>query len=234
MAKTTIRVARRDDYEGLCAVIKELDDFHADALPRFFHRFDGPARSLEWFTEALESPDTLLLVAQHEGVIAGFLSALVRQNPDMPMFVPRRWLQVDNVAVLRAYRGMGRARADGRGARLGAGAGAGRRWLTVWEFNQDAIAFYEALGYTTTVRRLWKDRVGAALARFGLPSSFRPGWRFSSPTRREGRKHRRTSLVLTMESGMGTWPAEGQTKLVVEQAQDFCHHRFERRAGVDP
>jgi ribosomal protein S18 acetylase RimI-like enzyme len=157
VAKTTIRVARRDDYEGLCAISKELDDFHADALPRFFHRFDGPARSLEWFTEALESPDTLLLVAQHEGVIAGFLSALVRQNPDMPMFVPRRWLQVDNVAVLRAYRGMGIGRALMDEAHAWARAqGLADVELTVWEFNQDAIAFYEALGYTTIVRRLWK------------------------------------------------------------------------------
>jgi ribosomal protein S18 acetylase RimI-like enzyme len=28
--------------------------------------------------------------------------------------------------------------------------------LTVWEFNEDAIAFYEKLGYTTILKRLWK------------------------------------------------------------------------------
>ena len=157
MAKTMIRVARRDDYEELCTVIKELDDFHADALPRFFRRFDGAARSLEWFSATLESPESLLLVAEHEGALVGFLSALVRQNPDMPMFVPRRWLQVDNVAVRQAYRGMGIGRALMDEAHAWALAqGLADVELTVWEFNRDAIAFYEALGYTTIVRRLWK------------------------------------------------------------------------------
>jgi len=152
-----IRVARRDDYEELCTVIKELDDFHADALPRFCRRFDGAARSLEWFSAALESPASLLLVAEHEGALVGFLSALVRQNPDMPMFVPRRWLQVDNVAVRQAYRGMGIGRALMDEAHAWALAqGLADVELTVWEFNRDAIAFYEALGYTTIVRRLWK------------------------------------------------------------------------------
>jgi GNAT superfamily N-acetyltransferase len=28
--------------------------------------------------------------------------------------------------------------------------------LTVWEFNQGAMAFYSELGYTPIVRRLWK------------------------------------------------------------------------------
>ncbi|HEX3054491.1 MAG TPA: GNAT family N-acetyltransferase [Aggregatilineaceae bacterium] len=152
----SIRVARHDDYEGLCAVMRELDDFHADALPRFFRHFDEPARPVQWFIDALNNPEWLLLVAEHEGVIVGLLSALVRQNPDLPMFVPRRWLVVDNVAVLNAYRRMGIGRALMQQAhawaheqRLAAVE------LTVWEFNADAIAFYEKLGYTTILRRLW-------------------------------------------------------------------------------
>jgi ribosomal protein S18 acetylase RimI-like enzyme len=154
---TTIRVARRDDYAGLCAVIRELDAFHADALPRFFRPFDEPARSLQWFMDALENPESLLLVAEHEGMIVGFLSALVRQNPDLPMFVPRRWLAVDNVAVLNAYRRRGIGRALMQQAHTWAkDHHLAAIELTVWEFNEEALAFYEKLGYTTILRRLWK------------------------------------------------------------------------------
>lgn len=154
---TSIRVARRDDYEGLCAVMRELDVFHADALPHFFHPFDEPARSLQWFTDMLENPEALLLVAEHEGRVAGVLSGLVRQNPDLPMFAPRRWLVVDNVAVLNAYRRMGIGQALMEQAHAWAQAQRlAEVELSVWEFNEDAIAFYEALGYTTIVRRLWK------------------------------------------------------------------------------
>lgn len=152
----TIRVARRDDYQGVCAVISELDILHAEALPGFFRRFDDPARSLEWFTDAVENPEALLLVAEHEGKIVGVLSGLVRQNPDLPMFVPRRWLQVDNVAVLDADRQMGIGRALMHHAHAWAQEhDLAAVELTVWEFNQDALAFYEKLGYTTIMRRLW-------------------------------------------------------------------------------
>jgi ribosomal protein S18 acetylase RimI-like enzyme len=154
---TSIRVARRDDYEGVCAVTRELDVFHADALPRFFRPFEGPVRSQQWFSEALENPDVLLLVAEHDGMMVGLLTGLVRQNPDLPMFVPRRWLAVDNVAVLSAYRRLGIGRALMEQAHAWAQA---QRLteveLTVWEFNQEALAFYETLGYTTILRRLWK------------------------------------------------------------------------------
>jgi ribosomal protein S18 acetylase RimI-like enzyme len=154
---TNIRAAQRDDYEGLCAVMRELDVFHADALPRFFRHFDAPARPLQWFIDALENPESLLLVAEHEGMIVGLLSALVRQNPDLPMFVPRRWLVVDNVAVLNAYQRMGIGRALMQQAQAWAQEqDLAEVELTVWEFNEDAIAFYEELGYTTIMRRLWK------------------------------------------------------------------------------
>ncbi len=157
MDMTSIRVARRDDYEGLCPVIRELDAFHAGALPHFFRPFDEPARPLEWFIDMLENPESLLLVAEHDGVIAGFLSALVRNSPDLPMFVPRRWLVVDNVAVLNAYRRMGIGQALMHQVHAWAHEqGLAEIELSVWEFNEDAIAFYEKLGYTTIVRRLWK------------------------------------------------------------------------------
>jgi ribosomal protein S18 acetylase RimI-like enzyme len=137
--------------------MRELDGFHADALPHFFRPFDEPARPVQWFIETLENPEALLLVAEHGGMIVGLLSGLVRQNPDLPRFVPRRWLVVDNVAVLNAYRRMGIGRALMQQAHAWAQAqGLAEVELSVWEFNEDATAFYEQLGYTTIVRRLWK------------------------------------------------------------------------------
>lgn len=154
---TSIRAARRDDYEGLCAVMRELDVFHANALPHFFHPIEEPARSLQWFIDMLENPEALLLVAEHDGMIVGVLSGLVRQNPDLPMFVPRRWLVVDNVAVLNAFRRMGIGRALMQQAHTWAQEQRlAEVELSVWEFNAEAITFYEELGYTMIVRRLWK------------------------------------------------------------------------------
>jgi ribosomal protein S18 acetylase RimI-like enzyme len=153
-----IRQATRQDYDGLCAVIKEIDAYHADAIPHFFQHYEGrPARSWDWFAGALDSPDSLLLVAEDDGAIVGFLWGLVRQSAELPMHVPRRWLVVDMIGVAATHRGQGVGRALMAHAHEWAhGQGIFEAELTVWEFNQRAIAFYEELGYTTTVRRMWK------------------------------------------------------------------------------
>lgn len=154
---TVVRAATHADYDGLCTLIRELDILHADAIPHFFKRFDGPARTPEWFTAALENADSMLWVAEDDGVIVGFLWGLVRQNPDLPMFVPRRWLVVDNVGVAATHRGQGIGRALMEHAHAWArDQGLTEVELTVWEFNEGAIAFYEELGYTPIVRWLWK------------------------------------------------------------------------------
>ena len=73
-------------------------------------------------------------------------------------YVPRRWLVVDMIGVAATQRGQGVGRALMAHAHEWArGQGIFEAELTVWEFNQRAIAFYEELGYTTTVRRMWKE-----------------------------------------------------------------------------
>jgi len=45
--RVTTRPARADDFETLCALFEELDEFHRQARPDFFRPFDGPARTRE-------------------------------------------------------------------------------------------------------------------------------------------------------------------------------------------
>src|SRR5262245_16889212 len=108
---TVVRAATQDDYGALGPVIKELDSFHAKALPDFFRHVEDPARSRQWLIDTLQNPEALLLVAEQEGAIVGYLWAQVRQNPDLPMFVPRRWLMIESVGVTETYRGKGVGRA---------------------------------------------------------------------------------------------------------------------------
>lgn len=154
---TVIRAATQDDYAALCVVIQELDHLHASALPDFFQSFEGPPRPLHWLIDILENLEALVLVAEGEGTIIGFLSAEVRKNPDLPMFVPRRWLLIDNVGVAEAHQGKGVGRALMQSAHEWAQArGLAEVELTVWEFNEAAIKFYEELGYQPIMRRLRK------------------------------------------------------------------------------
>ena len=153
-----VRGAAPYDYEALCVVIREIDDYHQVALPHFFRRNPGEARPLSWLMDILANPEMTLLVAEKDGELIGFLWGMLRAAPDTPFHMPRRWLLVDMLGVSEAYRGQGVGRALMEQAEAWAKAqGVSEVELSVWEFNQGAQAMYEKLGYTTTVRRMWKS-----------------------------------------------------------------------------
>jgi diamine N-acetyltransferase len=151
-----IRPATFDDYEGLCAVILETDHFHDEALPHLFRRYQGAARPHVWLANVLADPGALLLVAENDGEIVGYLYGLVRETPDVPVLVPRKFLLVDMVGVKEALRGEGVGRAlMAEAHRWACERGIRQAELKVYEFNERAIAFYESLGYTMMSRNMW-------------------------------------------------------------------------------
>jgi diamine N-acetyltransferase len=153
----TIREATLEDYEGLSEVYSEGDAFHSDALPHLFRRTERPSRSAEYIAAVIASEESALFVAESEGRIVGVIHAEVRQAPDFPLLVPRRYVHVDDLAVSESSRrqGVGQALME-RTQEWAAGKGLTEIELHVWEFNSGAIAFYEQLGYQTTGRRMWR------------------------------------------------------------------------------
>ena len=155
MTSLSVRPATPTDHEALCAVVAATDRFHADLLPQRFRRFDGPARPRTWLTGLVESPDGLLLVAERDGELIGFLEGRVQGSPEQPMHLPRRRLLIDGVGVLEPHRGAGAGRALMEAAHAWARArGLDEVELTVHAANRRALAFYERLGYAATLHRL--------------------------------------------------------------------------------
>ncbi|MBN1401540.1 MAG: GNAT family N-acetyltransferase, partial [Anaerolineae bacterium] len=111
--------------------------------------------------QLMTHPDVLVLVAERtgdrSGQLLGFVNAWLRQARDIPILRPRRYVEIENLAVSHAARrqGVGRALMEAVLA-WARGQGAQQIELTVWEFNAGARAFYEALGYATASRRLWR------------------------------------------------------------------------------
>jgi hypothetical protein len=52
-----VRSAAPYDYEALCLVIKEIDDYHQVALSRFFRYNAGEARPLSWLMDIVANPE---------------------------------------------------------------------------------------------------------------------------------------------------------------------------------
>lgn len=151
--QAAVRRARIEEYETLCALWAEVDNLHADALPRLFRRIDGPARSRDYVAQLLADEDAAVFVAAIGGELVGLLTAEVHTAPAHPMFMPRSWVVIQDITVRSTHRrqGIGQALMDAvyRWARE---RGIADVELTVWEFNDEARAFYEALGYRTISR----------------------------------------------------------------------------------
>lgn len=152
-----IRAATGEDYEVLCNLFAEVDLLHSDRLPGFFRRPEGPARGREFFHHMMEGEGSVLLVAQWEGRVVGFVVALIRESLPIPIITPRRYAVIDSLGVAREFRrrGIGKALMD-RAEEWALVKGIREMELNVWEFNSDAIAFYERRGFHTISRRMLK------------------------------------------------------------------------------
>ena len=151
----TIRPATTLDYEELCQVIDEADKLHRDNLPHLFQQPAGPVRDPAYLLGVLQDPSHGWFVAEAGGHIAGYVHAIVRDTPEIPIFVPRRLAIVEDVCVRAGARraGIGRALMS-HAQRWARAQGATEVELTVYEFNEPAIAFYQSLGYETINRRM--------------------------------------------------------------------------------
>jgi ribosomal protein S18 acetylase RimI-like enzyme len=155
--QTRIRQATTDDYDALCAILNEADALHSRALPHIFRAPNGPARSRDYIASIIEDAHSALWVAERAQQLVGVLLASIRDARDTPILVPRRSAVVTDIAVLEAHRRTGIGQALMRAAEEWAILqGADEIQLHVWEFNQGARRFYDALGFCTASRMMSK------------------------------------------------------------------------------
>ena len=158
-----VRQALREDVPALVALFQELDRMQSDwrvftPRPGFYDQVG------EKYREALESPDSLLLVAEHEGEVVGMAYGEMSQPS---RFSDERALELSGVVVRAGYRGRGVGRELVRGAALFAQDRA-VSWIELKTFapNQGAMAFWEELGFTPRVVQLTSS-TDALLGRLG-------------------------------------------------------------------
>ncbi|MFM8999234.1 MAG: N-acetyltransferase family protein [Actinomycetota bacterium] len=158
-----VRQALREDVPALVALFQELDRMQSDwrvftPRPGFYDQVG------EKYREALGSPDSLLLVAEHEGEVVGMAYGEVSQPS---RFSDERALELSGVVVRAGYRGRG----VGRELVRGAARFAQERtvsWIELKTFapNRGAMSFWEELGFTPRVVQLTSS-TDALLDRLG-------------------------------------------------------------------
>jgi ribosomal protein S18 acetylase RimI-like enzyme len=156
----SIRPAGDRDIEALCEMYYEFHEFHVRGVPTHLRSLGDRERwDRSYLREALgkiiQSDDAEVFVAEVAGKLAGLVEVYVRQDADEATLVQHRYAELQSVMVLSPFR------RNGVGIRL---VGVARQWardkgatemrLGVWEFNEAARAFYEALGFKTLKRRM--------------------------------------------------------------------------------
>ncbi len=153
-----IREAVARDYENLNTLIDAVDRLHRDNLPQKFQESEGPVRDRNFILDLIADESVGLFVAEREAQLVGLVHIVIRDTPDIPILVPRRYAVIDNLVVKDGLRrsGIGRALmikahdwAITKGAKLVE--------LNVYDFNEAALAFYERLGYKTYSRQMSKS-----------------------------------------------------------------------------
>lgn len=155
--EVNIRKATAEDYDALCGLFDVVDALHRDNLPHMFQRPPGPVREHDYYLELIANESVGLFVAEVANTLVGFVHAVIRDTPAIPVFVPRRYAIIDSIGVkLELQRhGIGRMLMD-TVHKWAIAKGATAIELNVYEFNKTAIAFYEGLGYDTVSRRMSK------------------------------------------------------------------------------
>jgi len=152
-----IREAVSKDCGQLCELNQQVLELHSGAHPEVFCDQDGMAFFNDYVSEILADEDAVILCADSAGRIIGMAHVLVRESPDIPIMVRRRFAIIENVVVREGFRQMGVGRALMESVHAWAlGKGVTRVELNVWAFNADAIRLYEKLGYEIISSRMVK------------------------------------------------------------------------------
>jgi len=158
MPDCCIRAALPRDLEVVYAVFSLADNLHRRAHPEIFKQAEDPKEIKDYLLTAIRSEDAAVFVADVGGEIIGAVLAWARHTSENPVLVPRTYASVENLVVLEGFRQRGVGSALMARIHLWAKVhGINRVYLTVWEFNEGAQAFYHELGYEMLHHRMYKE-----------------------------------------------------------------------------
>ena len=149
-----IRFAREEDLEGINELRRQVHELHAAGKPEVF-KPGFPPELRDHVRTVFRDPTQKILLCEEAGKPVGFAVLHSIHKPETPFMVEREFLDIDEFGVDAAHRRQGIATAMIRFLTAWAKeADFDRVELNMWEFNQEALAFYEQAGFQTYRRYL--------------------------------------------------------------------------------
>ena len=156
--KTHTRKATANDYDDLCELFNEVDALHRVNLPHIFQKPNGAARERDYYLGLVADENIGLFIVEVDEKLAGFVHVFVRDTPVIPVIIPQHYAVIDEIVVKSEFQNHGIGKMLMEKAQEWATAhGAACIELNVYEFNKNAISFYERLGYQILSQKMRKN-----------------------------------------------------------------------------
>lgn len=142
-----IRCAGPGDEAPLAGIAAVVQQLHFVERPDVFKAVDVDALTA-WFGRALRTAHRRILLAEAQGAAVGYAVVQDGERDEDPFARPRRWREVDQLAVVPTYRQRGVAR--GLIEHIAAEAradGVPGLELNTWAFNKAAHEAFRRLGF---------------------------------------------------------------------------------------
>ena len=146
---TEVRWARENELERVNELRMQVNALHVAGKPEVF-KPGFPEKLRNYIYAIHKDPEQFIAVAVKDGTICGFAVLHHINRPENPFMKERDFLDIDEFCVDEAFRRQGIASEMIDFIReFAKEKGFHRIELNMWEFNQDALAFYEAAGFQT-------------------------------------------------------------------------------------
>lgn len=144
-----IRYATREELERVNELRKIVNEVHCNGRPDIFK--DGFCKELQDFIYTLwESDNSDVIVALRDNEICGFACVDYVEKSESPYNLARRFYHINEFGVDEKYRRQGVATELFDFIKKEATAKKfDKIELDMWEFNDDALKFYESVGLVT-------------------------------------------------------------------------------------
>ena len=150
-----VRFAEEKDLDIINELRKQVNDIHVEGRPDLFKAGFG-AEIRDFAKVIMSGENSDIIVAERNGIICGMVCVDYVNKPETPYSKARSFYHVQEIAVDANHRRQGVAKellefmiADAKKRKLG------KIELDVWEFNDSAIEFYQAVGFRQT--RRWME-----------------------------------------------------------------------------
>lgn len=145
----SVRLAKENDLDRVNELRRQVNDLHVKGRPDIF-KPGFPEELSDHVYTIRNDPKQRIVVCERGRLICGFAVLNHITRPETPFMTERDYLDIDEFCVDEAYRRTGVGTELMQFIRSYAEElGFSRIELNMWEFNADALAFYEEIGFTT-------------------------------------------------------------------------------------